>query len=250
MGGLGAWLLLLGAGVVAGVVGTAGGVTSLISYPALLAVGLPPLTANVTNSLAVLGSGFGSASRARPDVDGHSRTLRVWLPSMVVLSLAGALLLLRTPTDVFDLVVPVLVATGSTILLLQPAISRWQERRGLAVHRVVIALTGAAVALYNGYFGAGSGILLIALLMLTTEPVLHRANSLKNVIIAVADVLPAIVFALSGTVAWWAVWPLGIGALAGGLVGPTVARRTRPQILRPLVAACGYVLAVWLVVNR
>ena len=145
---------------------------------------------------------------------------------------------------------PVLVVTGSTILLLQPAIARWQERRGLSVHRVVIALTGAAVALYNGYFGAGSGILLIALLMLTTEPVLHRANSLKNVIIAVADVLPAIVFALSGTVAWWAVWPLGIGALAGGLVGPTVARRTRPQILRPLVAACGYVLAVWLVVNR
>ncbi len=250
MGGLGEWLLLLGAGVVAGVVGTAGGVTSLISYPALLAVGLPPLTANVTNSLAVLGSGFGSASRARPDVDGHSRTLRVWLPSMVVLSLVGALLLLRTPSHVFDVIVPLLVVTGSTVLLLQPVISRWQERRGLAVHRVVIALTGAGVALYNGYFGAGSGILLIALLMLTTEPVLHRANSLKNVIIAVADILPAIVFALSGTVAWWAVWPLGIGALVGGLAGPTVARRTNPAVLRPLVAACGYLLAVWLVVGH
>ena len=169
---------------------------------------------------------------------------------MVVLSLVGALLLLRTPSHVFDVIVPLLVVTGSTVLLLQPVISRWQERRGLAVHRVVIALTGAGVALYNGYFGAGSGILLIALLMLTTEPVLHRANSLKNVIIAVADILPAIVFALSGTVAWWAVWPLGIGALVGGLAGPTVARRTNPAVLRPLVAACGYVLAVWLVVRH
>lgn len=250
MDGVGGWLLLLGAGALAGAVGSAGGVTSLISYPALLAVGIPPFTANVTNSVALLGSGFGAASRARPDVDGHSRTLRVWLPPVLLLSFAGALLLLVTPTSVFDAVVPFLVALGSTILLLQPAISRWQVRRNLATPRALLALTGAGVALYNGYFGAGSGILLIALLALTTEPVLHRANALKNVILAASDILPAVVFAVAGVVTWAAVWPLGIGAFVGGLIGPSVARRTDPRVLRAAVAAFGYALAVWLVLRR
>jgi uncharacterized membrane protein YfcA len=243
-------VVLLLAGLLAGVVGSAGGITSLVSYPALLAVGLPPFAANVTNSVALLGSGAGAASRARPDVDGHSRTLRVWMPPVVVLSAVGACLLLRTPTHVFDVVVPFLVAIGSTILLLQPAISRWQLRRNVVTPRVVIVLTGAAVSVYNGYFGAGSGILLIAVLALTTEPVLHRANALKNVILLAADLIPALLFALSGSVVWSAMWPLAVGALVGGLIGPTVARRTRPEILRPLVAACGYVLAVWLLLGR
>ena len=80
------WFFLLGAGLVAGVVGTAGGITSLVAYPALLAVGIPPLAANVTNSVALLGSGFGSAVRAGPDIDGHSQTFRTWLPPTVLFS--------------------------------------------------------------------------------------------------------------------------------------------------------------------
>ena len=114
----------------------------------------------------------------------------------------------------------------------------------------MLAFTGAAVALYNGYFGAGSGILLVALLTLTAEPVLHRVNALKNVILAASDVLPAIVFAVAGVVVWHAVWPLGIGAFIRGLIGPSVARRTSPTALRPVVAAFGYALAVWLVLGR
>lgn len=250
MHGLDGWLLLLSAGVVSGVVGSAGGVTSLVSYPALLAAGIPPFAANVTNSVALLGSGLGAATRAGPDVEGHVRTLRAWLPPVLGLSLVGALLLLVTPTGVFDAVVPFLVATGTTILLLQPAISRWQVRRNVTTPRSVVALTGAAVAVYNGYFGAGSGILLTALLALTTEPVLHRANALKNVILAASDVLPAFVFAVAGVVRWHAVWPLGIGAFVGGLIGPSVARRLPPRAMRLLVAAFGYTLALWLVLGR
>jgi uncharacterized membrane protein YfcA len=247
---VGAWLFLLVAGAVAGIVGTAGGITSLVSYPALLAVGIPPLAANVTNSVAVLGSGVGSTLRAGPDIDGHSRTLRVWTPPTVVLSFVGAVLLVSTPSDTFDRIVPFLVAAGSAILLAQPAIARWQVRRGIAPHRTGVAVAGAVVAAYNGYFGAGSGILLIALLMLTTERVLHRANSLKNVILVASDVLPAVLFALVGGVVWSAVWPLGIGALAGGLVGPTVARRAPARVMRVLIATCGFVLAGWLLLSR
>src|ERR1700710_1908215 len=130
------WFFLLGAGVVAGIIGTAGGITSLVAYPALLAVGIPPLAANVTNSVALLGSGFSSALRAGPDISGHADTLRTWLPQTVLFSFGGAILLVVTPSAVFDTVVPFLVAGGALILLLQPMISRWQQRRGAPVSRV------------------------------------------------------------------------------------------------------------------
>ncbi|WP_211331638.1 sulfite exporter TauE/SafE family protein [Frondihabitans australicus] len=239
-------LFLLGAGIVAGVIGTAGGITSLVAYPALLAVGIPPLTANITSTLALLGSGAGSALRAKPDLDGHSPTLRRWMPPIVLFSFGGAVLLVVTPGGVFDRVVPFLVLAGSVILLLQPAITRWQARRDSRLSPTAVRVAGAGVAAYNGYFGAGSGILMIALLLLTTEPRLFRANSLKNVILLAADIGPAVLFTLLGSVVWRAVWPLGVGALVGGLIGPSVARRVPSRVLRPAIAVCGVVLAAYL----
>jgi uncharacterized protein len=243
------WLFLLGAGVVAGIIGTAGGITSLVAYPALLVAGLPALAANVTNSVALLGSGVGSALRAGPDLDGHGRTLRAWVPWMVAFSLGGAVLLVVTPGSAFARIVPFLVAAGSVILLLQPLIDRRRDAAGAGPNRIAVALAGAAVAIYNGYFGAGAGILFIALMLLTTEPVLHRANALKNVILVASDTLPAVVFGLFGTVVWHAVWPLGIGSLVGGLIGPSVARRVPARVLRVLIAACGLALAGYLLVD-
>jgi uncharacterized membrane protein YfcA len=245
-----ATLLLMPAGVIAGIIGTAGGITSLIAYPALLATGIPPLAANVTNSVALLGSGLSSASRARPELEGHLETLRRWAPVSVLFSLAGAVLLVVTPGEVFDRVVPFLVLAGSLILLLQPAITSWQRSRGQEWSRAGIVGSLGGVALYNGYFGAGSGILLIALLLFTREPVLHRANAMKNVILIASDLLPAVLFALVGTVVWPAAVSLGIGAVVGGLIGPSVARRARPDVMRWLIACCGFALAAWLFVRE
>lgn len=242
-------LFLVVAGIVAGVIGTAGGITSLVAYPALLAVGLSPLAANVTNSVALLGSGIGSAVRSGPELEGHGKTIRTWLPASVSMSLAGAVLLVMTPGEVFDRIVPFLVALGALVLLLQPAIGRWQTRRDVRLPGVAVGSAGAGVAIYNGYFGAGSGIFMIALLLLTTEPVLHRANALKNVILLAADVLPAVLFAVLGRVVWHAVWPLALGAVLGGLIGPSVARRVPAGVLRVLIAVCGFVLAGWLLVR-
>jgi len=243
------WLFLLVAGVAAGVIGTAGGITSLVSYPALLAIGVPPLAANVTNSVALLGSGSGAVLRAGGDVAGHRDALREWMAITIVCSLGGAVLLVLTPAGVFDRIVPFLVATGSLVLLCQPLIASALSRRGAHLSRATVVCLGACIAVYNGYFGAGSGILMLTLVLLSIEPVLHRANALKNVIIAGSDVLPAALFAALGTVVWHAVWPLCIGALAGGLIGPTVARRVPAQIMRVLIAACGLALALWLLFN-
>ncbi|MFJ3382677.1 MULTISPECIES: sulfite exporter TauE/SafE family protein [unclassified Curtobacterium] len=239
-------LFLLAAGVLAGVIGTAGGITSLVAYPALLAVGVPALAANVTNSVALLGSGASSALRARGDLDGHGPTLRRWLPVTVVVSAVGAGLLLVTPAHLFDRIVPFLVAAGSVLLLAQPWIDR---RRGAArMRRGTAAASVSAVSLYNGYFGAGSGVLMIAVMLLDGEPVLHRANALKNVLLVAADLLPAVLFAVSGTVVWSMVWPLGAGAVVGGLIGPSVARRVPQTPLRIAIAVCGFVLAGYLLV--
>jgi len=240
---------LAGAGLVAGVTGTAGGVTSLVAYPALLAVGVPPLSANVTSSVALVGSGASSALRAGPDVAGHGRTLRRWLPWTVGLSLAGAVLLVSTPTGLFDRLVPFLVLAGAVVVLLQPVIAARRRARDRPLPPVAVGAAGAGVALYNGYFGAGAGILLVALISLTVEPVLHRANGLKNVVLVVSDLLPAVLFAGLGAVVWRAALPLGVGAVLGGLVGPSVARRLPEGLLRVLVGGCGVVLAGYLLVR-
>ena len=249
MHGVGAAAFLTGSGVLAGVIGTAGGITSLVAYPALLAVGVPPLAANVSSSVALLGSGASSALRAGPDVRGHAATLWRWVPLMVVGSAAGAVLLVLTPTGLFDRLVPFLVLTGAVLLLLQPRVSRWQGDRGRRPARTTVTAAGGLVALYNGYFGAGSGILVIALLALTVEPVLRRANAVKNVLLVLADLLPAALFAVLGSVVWRAALPLGLGAVIGGLIGPSVARRLPERALRVFVGACGVGLAVYLYVR-
>jgi uncharacterized protein len=242
-------MLLIAAGAAAGLIGSAGGITSLVSYAALLAAGVPPLAANVTNSVALLGSGAGAAVRGRPDVSGHRATLRLWIPLTVVSSLAGAVLLILTPAGVFNRIVPLLVASGALVLLFQPAIASSLNRRQRAVGRSAPVFLGIWVAIYNGYFGAGSGILLIALLLLTTEPVFYRANALKNLILICSDVLPAVLFAASGNVVWQDAWPLCLGAIAGGLTGPAVTRRAPARVMRIAIGVLGLGFAGWLIVN-
>jgi uncharacterized protein len=244
------WCFLIVAGLAAGVIGTAGGITSLVAYLALLATGIPPLAANVTNAVALLGSGSGSVLRAGPDIAGHGQTLREWIAVTIVFSLGGAVLLILTPAGVFDDVVPFLVAIGSLGLLCQPVIASRLSLRGAHLGRAPVLFFAGGIAIYNGYFGAGSGILMLTLVLLSIEPVLHRANAIKNVVLASSDVLPAVLFAALGPVVWHAVWPLGIGAFAGGLIGPTVARTVPAHIMRGLIGVCGLAFAVWLAFNR
>jgi uncharacterized membrane protein YfcA len=238
-------VLLLG-GVLAGIIGTAGGITSLVAYPLLLAVGIPPLTANFTGSVAMLGSGIGSTLRARPELTGHRATLRRWIPVAVAGSTLGAVLLLVTPADLFSRIVPFLVAAGAVLLLVQPRITRWNDQRHGRASTGTTATAMTGVTIYNGYFGAGSGVLMISLLLLTVEPRLLRANALKNVLLVAADILPAVLFVIFGHVVWPAVIALGVGTLAGGLIGPSVARRIPTRPLRILIALSGFVLALWL----
>src|SRR4051794_26171013 len=164
---------LAAAGLVAGVVGTAGGITSLISYPALLAVGGPPLAADVANLVALVACWPGSALVSRRELAGAGRWLARGLPVAGAGAAGGAVLLLTTPPGVFDRLVPVLLAAGSLALLVQPVLSA-----RLAAHRghtsAALPLVGL-VSVYSGYFGAGAGVLLLATLLVLVEPRLPEA---------------------------------------------------------------------------
>jgi uncharacterized membrane protein YfcA len=240
--------LIAAAGVLAGIVGTAGGITSLVSYPALLAVGVPALPANVANIVALTACGPGSAVASRPELAGRGAWLRRWTGVAAVGGAIGAVALLATPPGAFSRVVPFLVAAGSLTLLLQPAISA--RRAGHARHDTLILAVGLlALSAYSGYFGAGSGVMTLGLLLITTDQHLARANALKNIVIGAATVASALTFVIVGPVRWSVVLPLGAGMLAGSMIGPRLARRLPAAVLRWLVALLGLGLAVrlWLV---
>jgi uncharacterized protein len=241
-------LFLVGAGAVAGLVGTAGGITSLVSYPALLLAGVAPLQANIANLVALVACWPGSAVASRPELRGQGPWLRRWGIVAAAGGIAGSVLLLNTPSGVFGRVVPFLVAAGSLALLFQPWLAArpaWQDGdgRGRALLLPVGLLT---LSVYNGYFGAGSGVLILALLLLTTDPHLATANALKNMVVGAATITSAGLFAILTRVDWAAVAALAAGLFAGSLAGPWVARRLPPAVLRWLVALTGLALAVHL----
>jgi uncharacterized protein len=243
-----ATVLMLGAGALAGLAGSAGGTASLISYPALLAVGIPPLPANVTNSVAFVAAWPGSALGSRPELRGQGPWLRRWAPLAAVGSAAGAALLLLTPAAAFDHVVPFLIALAALALLFQPWISAWLARH--PGRHAGLYLPGGllATSVYNGYWGAGSGVMTLAVLLLTADQGLVRSNALKNMLLGVGDLVCCVAFILFGPVRWAAAVPMAVGFLAGSMVGPAVARRIPGGILRVIVALGGLGLAVrlWL----
>jgi len=240
-------LFLAAAGAVAGLVGTAGGITSLVSYPALLLAGVAPLQANIANLVALVACWPGSAVASQPELRGRGGWLRRWGSVAALGGAAGSALLLVTPPGVFTRVVPFLVAAGSLALLGQPWLAArpsWRPDAGWG--RLLLPCGLVLLSCYNGYFGAGSGVLTLALLLLTTEPRLPIANALKNMAVGAATITSAALFVLATRVDWAAVAPLALGLFVGSLAGPWVARRMPPAVLRWLVALSGLALAVHL----
>jgi uncharacterized membrane protein YfcA len=239
------FLLLLLAGVAAGLAGAITGLASVISYPALLAAGLPPVTANVTNTVALVFSGLGSTLGGRPELRGQGRRMRTLGLAGTLGGALGAVLLLVTPADAFERVVPVLIGVASVCVLI-PRPRAQQHHSGSDARWVVIGVF--AVSVYGGYFGAAAGVLMLALLLSATAESLPNSNAIKNAVLAVANGVAAIGFICFSDVRWLAVLPLAIGFFAGGWVGPLVVRRLPAGPLRLLIAAAGVLVAIRLAV--
>ena len=234
---------LLVAGVLAGVAGSVAGLASLVSYPALLAVGLPALTANVTNTVALVLYTVGAASFSRQELAGQAARLRRLSMVTVAGGATGAALLLSTPAEVFELLVPVLIGAASLVLLLQPGITRLAG--GMVDERSPALLAGVfGVGVYGGYFGAAAGVVLLALLTVSVAEPLARLVAARNVALGLANLVAAAGFALFGPVRWAAAAPLAAGFLIGGGIGPGLVRRLPGNRLRVGIALLGLGLAV------
>jgi uncharacterized protein len=248
------WLVMAGFG--GGIAGSTAGLASLVSYPALLAVGLAPVTANVSNTVALVFSSVGSVSGSRPELRGQrARTRRL---AFVALGggITGAILLLATPSSAFAKVVPWLIGLASLAILAPrhlalPAPSPAEPGCGVPPdhhHRSPVALGVGIylVAVYGGYFGAGAGVLMLSLLLLTSDETLPRSNAIKNVLLGLANAVAAFAFVLFGPVQWSAVVPLAVGFLIGGRLGPPIVRRVPAGPLRVAIACAGLGLALHL----
>ncbi|MEZ0491867.1 sulfite exporter TauE/SafE family protein [Kineococcus sp. TBRC 1896] len=242
-------LLLLLAGVGAGLVGSTAGLASLVSYPALLLTGLAPLAANVTNTVALLGVTAGTAVGSRPELTGQGARLRRLLPIAAAGGALGCVLLLALPSATFEVVVPFLVAAAAVLLLVQPRVQHLQPGRFSARNPLVLVAV-FLVGVYGGYFGAAAGVLMLALTELLHAQSLARNNALKNMLTGAANTVAALGFAVLGPVDWWAALALGVGCVVGGRLGPAVVRRVDPRYLRVVVALAGLALATRLFLTR
>jgi hypothetical protein len=233
------------AGVGAGLSGSIAGLASLISYPALLATGLSPISANVTNTVALVFSSAGSVGGSRRELVGQYRRATRLGVIAIAGSVLGGLLLLALPSGSFERVVPWLIGFGSlTILAPRPAPVAGEHTA--AEDSLPTRLALFAIGVYAGYFGAAAGVLLLALLLRTTADSLPRCNALKNLVLGLANLLAALTFALLGPVNWIAVIPAAIGLFVGGRLGPIVVRHSPARALRVIIALAGVGLAVYL----
>jgi uncharacterized membrane protein YfcA len=215
----------------------------VVSYPVLLALGLPPLAANVTNTMSLVLTGVGSVLGSRAELAGQrARVLRLG----VVTALGGgtgAAILLLAPADAFAIVVPVLIGGASVLLAVQPMIRGLAPKPGGA-HSPGRFAAVFAVAVYAGYFGAAAGVLLLVVLSTMLAEPLARTNAVKNAISGVANGVAAILFALFAPVHWAYVPLLAVGFLVGGFTGPKLVRHLPARPLRFAIAAIGLALAV------
>ena len=233
------------AGVAAGTINTVVGSGTLITFPTLLAFGVPPVTANVSNTIGLVpGSVSGAIGYRRELVGQRARLIRLASASLLG-GVVGAVLLLALPEEAFSAIVPVLIGLGCLLVVLQPTISRRvalrREGRG-TVHEhgplwvwVLVFATGV----YGGYFGAAQGVLLMAVMGIGIQETLQRLNAVKNVLAGLVNGVAAVIFMAVAEVDWVVAALIAVGSVVGGQLGATVGRRLPPLALRIVIVLVG-----------
>lgn len=239
-----AFLVVL-AGLVAGGMNSAVGSGTLVSFPTLLAIGYPPVVANVSNSLGLVPGSVGGAIGYRRELKGQLGRLVRFGGLAVLGAVGGALLLLVLPPTAFEAIVPVLIIVAVALVALQPWIQRKlaHHREGRHPHPVVLGVAVFGTAVYGGYFGASQGVILMALMGILTTEHLQRLNAFKNVYVALANLAAGVLFVFIADVDWAVVGLLAVGSVVGGLIGARIGRRLRPFWLRAAIVVVGLVAA-------
>ena len=241
---------MLVAGFGAGTINAIIGSGTLITFPVLLAVGYPPVVANVSNNIGLVPGAVSSTVAYRRELRGTRKQLLRYAPATIAGSIVGAALLLSLPPDSFKAIVPVLIALALVLVVAQPRISAWVEaRREVALpHGGPLLLVGIfGVGIYGGYFGGGQGILLFALLASSLVQDLRSVNAVRAVLTGFANATAAVIFVFAADVAWLPVLLIALGSTAGGLFGAGIGRRLPDPVLRGVIVVVGLAAIVQLV---
>jgi uncharacterized membrane protein YfcA len=242
-------LVVVAAGLGAGFVMSSIGVASLVSFPVLVALGLPPVVANASNTVGLIPAGLSGSFGYRRELAAHPQVTRVVVATGALGSVAGAFLLLGLPAGIFEVVVPWLILFACLLVGLQPWIAARHRVRGgprrprTRAGRGVAGLTALA-GVYGGYFGAGQGVVVVAILALGLDLELAVVNALKTLAVLAANVVAGTVFVLVADLDWTVVALLGLGSVVGGYAGSRVGRRLPPALFRALVVTAGVVASV------
>ena len=246
-------LVVLLAGLGAGVMTSTVGVASLLSFPVLVAIGLPPVTANASNTVGMTPAGLSGSFGYRQELREHPRMTAAVIATCAVGSVAGAVLLLALPADVFEAIVPWLILFTCVLVGVSPRLNRWLRRnhdgtepeprtRMSPLTTFFATLTG----IYGGYFGAGSGVMMLAVLGLGVDLEFRIINALKTLAVMAANVVATLIFVVVADLDWQAVGVLAAGSIVGGYVGARIGRHLPPTLLRALVVLVGVIAFVTL----
>jgi len=238
-------IAILVAGVWAGTINTVVGSGTLITFPILLAFGVSPVTANVSNTIGLVPGSLSGAWGYRAELVGQGGRILRWGTAAVLGGTVGAVLLLVLPSSAFDAIVPALIGLGVLLVILGPRISarvavRAAVRGGLPDHGapwVRPAIAGAGV--YGGYFGAAQGVLLLAILGIGVTDTLQRHNAVKNVLAAMINGVAALIFMAVADVDWAIAGLIAAGAIVGGQLGAKVGKMLPPNVLRGVIVVVG-----------
>jgi uncharacterized membrane protein YfcA len=244
-------LAVAAAGALAGGVNAVAGGGTLSAFPALLAVGLPAVQANTTTSVGLV-FGYASGARAfRPELAGQRARVRALLPAAALGGLVGAVLLLALPSESFEAAVPWLVLGACALIALQPPLARWLTARGVAKPHPgwEVQLGVGLAAVYGGYFGAGLGVIVFAVLGLLVPDEPMRLNALRGLQSLVVNLVGATVFVVTGHVHWLAAVLLAVGAWVGAQQGVRLLRVLPPKAVRAAVVLAGTAVGVVLLVR-
>jgi uncharacterized protein len=233
-------LVVFGAGVGAGTINAVVGSGTLITFPALLAIGLPPVVANVSNTAGLAPGSLAAALGYRRELRGQRARVARLVPASFIGTLVGAALLLALPAAAFDAIVPALILIGCALVLLQPRLAGLIGRPDSDRHGAWWVWPAVLVAgVYGGYFGAAQGVLLMAILGIGLDPNLQRMNAIKNVLAMVVNAVAAVLFVIVADVDWAVIGLIAAGSTIGGFVGAAFGRRLPVVALRGLIVVIG-----------
>ncbi|MDH6578517.1 sulfite exporter TauE/SafE family protein [Kitasatospora sp. MAP5-34] len=246
-------LAVLAAGVGAGTINAVVGSGTLITFPVLLAFGLPPVTANVSNTLGLVPGSISATVGYRRELVGQGRRLRRLGTASLLGGLLGAYLLIRLPSKAFDSIVPVLILLALVLVVIQPRVARAMAARRRdedgAPEAGPVLLGGVFLAgVYGGYFGAAQGVLLIAIMGMLLQDSMLRINAAKNALALIVNAVAAIFFLFASSIDWTAVLLIAVGSVLGGQLGAKVGRRLPPTALRGLIVVIGLVAVTRLLI--